>query len=303
MSRVNARLNRSAAEFRAGDLLDPVGTERFDLAVSQPPYVVRPPSVTETRYLHGGARGDELALRFAAALPAALRDGGRAVLLFDSLTGEDPLVRRVRGTIGPAPVDLVVLASPGPSPDLQAVGYASIEDGTLGERYDDALRRYRDHLEGLGAKAFTRALVILVRSGVPGGRMDVELPVGGLSAVDAAALDGYLAGLSLASAPEPVLLRAIARPSPHARLCEERGLARPEAPPTRSIRFAPGHIGKDRELSEAGAFLLEALATSATIEESIARFAEATDSGPDEVGRTVTDFVREALSRGLLVRG
>jgi SAM-dependent methyltransferase len=303
LARVNARLNGSAAEFRDGDLLAPVRGEAFDLVVCQPPYVALPPGLSPTVYLHGGARGDELALRFAAAFPAALRPGGRAVLLFDAPSGGEPVHRRLRAALGDAAVDVVVLAAPGPSADLQAVAYAAVGDRGLGDGYRAALGRYRDHLEAVGAVAFSRALVVLRGADGPGGRFTVELPVPGLAGVGAAAIDRYLAALELASAPEPALLRGRAVPAPELRLREERTAAAPDEPPARSVRFEPGYVGTDRQVSEAGAFLLEALARAASVDEAVLRFAEATGDAPAGARPTVVDFVREGLSRGLLVPG
>ncbi len=303
LSRLNARLNRCAAEFREGDALDPVRGETFDLALTQPPYVVRPEGLSPTVYLHGGARGDELALRFARALPAALSERGRALLLFDAIAGDELLERRIRAALGDAPVDLVVLSAPGPSPDLQAVGYASLEDRALGAVYGEALRRYRDHLASLGATSFVRALVVLARCPVPGGRFDVELPVGGLGGIDLPALDCYVAALEIAGSPDQALLRASVRPAPGARLREERPLGDPGAEPARSVHLGQGRIGSDREVSGAGAFLFDALARAATVEDAAARFAGASGASEEEARKTVLDFVREGLSRGLLVAG
>jgi hypothetical protein len=254
-------------------------------------------------YLHGGTRGDELAVRFAAAFPAALRPGGRGVLLFDAPAGGAPVHARVRAALGDAPLDLVVLAAPGPSADLQAVAYAAVADRGLGDAYREALRRYRDHLEALGAAAFSRALVVLRGADRPGGRFTVELPVPALAGIGADALDRYLGALDLAGAPDAALLLAPVRPAPEVRLREERRAAPPEEPPAYAVRFEPGYVGTDRQVSEAGVFLLEELSRAASVEEALARFAEATGGTIDETRPTVVDFVREGLSRGLLVAG
>jgi SAM-dependent methyltransferase len=299
LARVNARLNGLAAEFREGDLLEPVRGEAFDLAVSQPPYVPLPDGVSPTVYLHGGARGDELPLRFAAALPAALARGGRAVLLYDAPAGGPRPNEALRAALGDAAVDLVVLAAPGPSADLEAVAFAAVEDRTLGAGYAAAVARYREHLAAIGAASFSRALAVLRAADRPGGRMTVELAVPSLSGVGAATLDRYLAALDLAAAPEPALLAAAVRPAPEARLREERAPGGPSA--AVAVRFEPGWIAADRELSEAGAFLLDALAGAASVDAAAARFAEAAEAAPDEARRTVVPFVREGLSRGILV--
>ena len=304
LARVNARLNASAAEFREGDLLAPVHGERFDLAVSQPPYVPLPAGVAPTVYLHGGARGDELAVRFAATLPAALTPGGRALLLFDAPAGGAALHERLRAALGDAPADLVVLAGPGPSADLQAVAYAAMEDPGLGMVYGAAVRRYRDHLAALGAEAFARALVVLRSSDRPGGRFTIELPLPGLAGLGPAAIDRYLAALDLASGPDAALLAAPVKAAAELRVREERP-AGPAggAAPALSVRFEPGWVGTDRQVSPAGVFLLDALSAAASVEEAAARFAEAVGEAPAVARAKVLAFVREGLSRGLLAAG
>jgi SAM-dependent methyltransferase len=301
LARVNARLNGLAAEFREGDLLEPVRGETFDLVLSQPPYVPRPRGLSATIYLHGGARGDELALRFAAAFPGSLAPGGRAILHYDAPAVGASVHEALRAALGGAAVDLVVLSAPGPSADLEAVAYAALEDGRLGGAYAAAVGRYREHLDALAVRSFTRALAVLRASGRPGGDITVELPVPALGGIDAAALDRYLSALDLASAPEAEVLRATVRPAPEARIVEERAPGSGE-PPAISVRFKPGYFATDRQVSDAGAFLLEALATASSVEDAAARFAEAADAPGDDARRTVLDFVREGLSRGVLVR-
>ena len=299
LARFNARLNGLVAEFRTGDLFEPTEGEKFDLVLSQPPYVVQPDGVERVTYLHGGPRGDELAFRFVAAFPAALAPRGRGLLLFDSPPPSAPLQARLRSSLGDAAVDLVLLLAPGPSADLQAVGYASVEDPALGDRYRAALGRYRDHLERFGTEAFSRVLVILQAS--EGGRLDAQLPVGGLGQLDAQRLDRLLAGLALAGADEARLLATRVALAPGGRLVEERAAGHLAGEPLRAVRFDKGALALDREISEAGSVLFALLESAATVRQATARFAEA--SGADEIAirRTVLDFVREGLSRALLV--
>jgi len=67
------------------------------------------------------------------------------------------------------------------------------------------------------------------------------------------------------------------------------------------VRFDKGALALDREISEAGSVLFALLESAATVRQATARFAEV--SGADEIAirRTVLDFVREGLSRALLV--
>ncbi|UBH25540.1 methyltransferase [Micrococcus porci] len=82
------RLDRERLEDRvrlaAGDLLGPVAGERFDLVVSNPPFVITPrtdPDAPVLTYRDGGREGDRLVAELIAALPEHLVEGGTAQLL------------------------------------------------------------------------------------------------------------------------------------------------------------------------------------------------------------------------------
>ncbi|UYG17974.1 methyltransferase [Brachybacterium huguangmaarense] len=79
----NAALNGVELDLRAGSLFDPVGTERFDLVVSNPPFVITPRdgTVAEWTYRDGGQRGDTLLAHVVEGLEGHLRPGGTAVML------------------------------------------------------------------------------------------------------------------------------------------------------------------------------------------------------------------------------
>jgi methylase of polypeptide subunit release factors len=84
LARLNAEVNGiGGVEFRQGSLYDPVPGERFDLIVSQPPFVPRPPGTPHRLFLHGGPRGDELAREIIAGAPAHLTETGRALVFSD----------------------------------------------------------------------------------------------------------------------------------------------------------------------------------------------------------------------------
>lgn len=70
-----AALNGMNWELIAGDMLTPVAHRRFDLVVSNPPFVVGPASVRYT-YRDSGRAGDAICAELAAAAPQLLTDGG-----------------------------------------------------------------------------------------------------------------------------------------------------------------------------------------------------------------------------------
>lgn len=84
LARWNAEVNAIAGcEFRLGNLYAPVAGERFDLIVSQPPYVPLPAGEIAQPYYHAGARGDELARAVLQDAAAHLAPGGHALVFSD----------------------------------------------------------------------------------------------------------------------------------------------------------------------------------------------------------------------------
>lgn len=76
-ARLNAMLNDSwNAVFLEGDLYHPVGKERFELILANPPFVPSP--VYELAYRDGGPSGADVLRRIVAGLPDHLDKGGMA---------------------------------------------------------------------------------------------------------------------------------------------------------------------------------------------------------------------------------
>jgi len=88
-ARLASVLNRADLDARTGDLLEPVAGERFDLVVSNPPFVVGPGA--RYTYRDSGLGGDEVCRRLVQEVPQHLEAGGVAVLLANWLhvQGED----------------------------------------------------------------------------------------------------------------------------------------------------------------------------------------------------------------------
>ena len=88
-ARLAGLLDDALLDARTGDLLEPVAGERFDLVVSNPPFVVGPGA--RYTYRDSGLGGDEVCRRLVQGVPAHLADGGVAVLLANwlHLEGED----------------------------------------------------------------------------------------------------------------------------------------------------------------------------------------------------------------------
>ena len=92
MARRNASINGIGnAEFRTGDLYEPVADERFDLIVSQPPYYPTAAGAESQTFLHAGERGDEIARAVVAGVPDHLAPTGRALVFASWPVDAEPL--------------------------------------------------------------------------------------------------------------------------------------------------------------------------------------------------------------------
>lgn len=115
----NARQAGLRVRVRRGSLFAPVAGERFDLVVSNPPYVPSSadgvPRRGPSRAWAAGHDGRVLLDRICAEVPAHLAPGGAVLLVHSSLVGEDvtldalrraglvavEVVDRARGPLGP----------------------------------------------------------------------------------------------------------------------------------------------------------------------------------------------------------
>ena len=303
LARFNARLNGVEAEFWVGDRTAPVQGRRFELVVAQPPYVVRPPDSIAASYMHGGALGDEIALRFVEAIPSVLAPGGRALLCFDSAVRPDrPHAEIVRAALRDPGVDVVLLLEPGAPPEQQAAAYAAVEAPDLGAGYAAAVRKYQRHFLAIGARAFHHVVAVLRRraDGDAGEPFEVGLPTERLAGASSATIDALLESLDLAASSDPALLAAAVRCSPCTRWVDERPRPDPALAPTRLVRFGAGTVGASRALGEREYALLSLLDRAGSVAEAIERLADGSGGDPDALRSDVLAFVRQGLGSGLL---
>jgi release factor glutamine methyltransferase len=117
-ARLNARLNGARVRARRGDLFAPVAGERFDVIVSNPPYLPTEddelPRSGPARAWDAGRDGRALLDRICDAAPGHLRPGGALLLVHSTLIGAEQTVGRLaagglevhvlerrRGALGP----------------------------------------------------------------------------------------------------------------------------------------------------------------------------------------------------------
>ncbi|HEY1905493.1 MAG TPA: methyltransferase [Myxococcaceae bacterium] len=293
LTRFNARLNGLVLDVRVGDLEAPVKGERFRWVISQPAYVFCPPDGPRVVFLHGGPRGDELAFRVLAALPALLEDPGTALVLFDTpLEPASPLLARVRSALADDRLGLVLLAAPAASAGAQAVAYAALAHPELGPAYAAAVERNRDHLETLGHREWKHVLAC-VRRAPARDPFTVQLPVAGLHSRGPEALEALLSGIEAAVLPDEALRAVPLAPLPGLRLPAQLTLdgevARLEAQPGR------GELASASVLDGDDLALLRALAASTEVGSAVQGLSAEDPDTP------WLDRVRALAGRGLLV--
>ena len=146
-ARLNADLNGIVnVEFRRGDLFEPLGGDRFDRILSNPPFVITPRAaseVTEYEYRDAGMVGDALVEAIVRGIPRHLAPGGTAQLLGNWETrggpGKPPEdgLDRIAGWADAAGLDSWVIERERQDPSLYAETW--IRDGgtTAGDRFDE----------------------------------------------------------------------------------------------------------------------------------------------------------------------
>jgi SAM-dependent methyltransferase len=238
-ARFNAAVNGAGnVEHRLGDLYEPVAGARFDRIAAHPPFLAAHALARASAFAHGGARGDEIALRVLAGAPARLSAQGRAVVAADwPLLADDPLDGRARAAVGPqGGVDVLVLQSPAKNLDEYCAMHAAVEHGELGAAFALAATAHRDHLEALALRGIAFACVVVAR----GAGWTALVPVRHTTdaPVTAEAIDRIAAARALLHQGPGAIARARLRLPEGARILEQ---PMPDgAPPAAVVQLPPG---------------------------------------------------------------
>ena len=170
---LNARLNGvSNVELREGSFFEPVAGERFDLIVTNPPYVISPDSVYA--YRDSGLPGDEVSRSVVAAAPEYLAEEGFAHVLVSWAHEADgwrpPVLEWVRGS----GYDAWVLHFDTDDPVSHAAAWLKPLALTDAPAFEAALGRWLDYLEREAITAIAYGAVVLRRRGGDGNWVRAE---------------------------------------------------------------------------------------------------------------------------------
>jgi SAM-dependent methyltransferase len=298
-ARFNARLNTTPGiDFRLGHLFEPVQDQRFDLVVSQPPFVARRAGTDACAFAHGGDRGDELALQAVAGAASRLSPGGRALVLADwPMLDGDPLDQRVRAALGDARVDALVLQSPGKNLDEYCTSIAAAEHPSLDDAFARAACAQRDHFERLGVRGVAQGLVVLQASGARRSSL-VSVRHGNDAPVASASVDRIVAAHALASGAEEALLGARLRMPSGTRLVEQPGAH--GAGPAVIVQLPPSQPEWPFAFEPAAALALRAIDESPTVLDAARAAAEQDGVSVEVAAERLGRVARDALRRGAL---
>ncbi len=167
LAAVTAALSGQEWDLRAGSLFEPVGSETFDLVVSNPPFVISPGH--RYTYRDAGLPADDLGRLLVQQAPAHLADGGTAVILANwlHLHGED-WRERVAAWVEPTGCDAWVAQREVQEPEEYVGLWLRDAGGRTGEEHDRRYGEWLDELVDMGAEGIGFGWVVLHRGGTYG---------------------------------------------------------------------------------------------------------------------------------------
>lgn len=156
----SAMLNGVAnIEFRAGSFFEPAESERFDLVVCNPPYVISPE--TELIFRDSGKPGDTVSADLVAELPRYLNDGGFGTIMVSWIAGDD-LAERPRTWLEGSGCDAWVIHT-GSDDVLTAAAAWNRAAGTESDGYAERVDAWLEYYAQLGIENIAYGTIVMRR--------------------------------------------------------------------------------------------------------------------------------------------
>ncbi|MCJ7604151.1 MAG: methyltransferase, partial [Desulfobulbaceae bacterium] len=161
----NARLNNiSNVDCLQGDFFGPVGEQKFDLIISNPPFVISP----ETRFIYrdGGMEADSVCRRIAQEAPRFLHHGGFCQILCNwaQKGGSDWQQQLAEWFVG-TDCDVWVMRSESLTPAAYAskwIRHTEFNDEET--EFSQRFHQWLDYYDRLGIESFGAGLITMRRS-------------------------------------------------------------------------------------------------------------------------------------------
>jgi hypothetical protein len=161
----NARLNNlSHVQCIEGDLFGPVKNRKFDLIVSNPPFVISP----ETQYIYrdGGMEGDQITRKIISQVPEYLNEGGYCQILCNwaELRGQD-WKDRLQAWFAGTGCDAWVLRSELLDAETYALTWIKHTEKSETGQFPQQFEKWMTYYEKQGIASMGAGLITMRRSG------------------------------------------------------------------------------------------------------------------------------------------
>lgn len=292
-ARWNAAFNEAPGiEWREGDLFAPVSDLRFDLIVTNPPFVISP--TRRFLYRDGGAAGGGVVRAIVEGARDRLNEGGYLQMLcqWPHLRGQDGRAVLASWLAG-CGCDALVLEAATESALDYIAGWRQADDGSFEE--------WADFFEQEGIEAVTLGNLTLRRRSGAGGWLCHEKAPPYLGPIgDAIRTRFERQDFLEAHTGDAALLTAELRVSPDARLMEETTPGQGErGGSTHKIRLEHG-LGYTADLAPSAAELLRRIGPGQILAAAIAALPSQEGESPESHARCLLSTVRTLLTHGFL---
>ncbi|MBD2759859.1 methyltransferase [Yimella sp. cx-573] len=304
MLEFNAALNDEAWDVRAGSLFEPVDGERFDLIVSNPPFVITPrvEGVPQFEYRDGGMVGDALVREVVQQVEQLLEPGGVAQLLGNwEVPAGRTWVDIVAEWLAPTGLDAWVVQRETQDPAEYAELW--VRDGGHrpgSEQYDLMYAAWLDDFASREVEQIGFGVITLQRPRAPRSNFRVsEEHYGPVAAPMGAAVDRELAALTWCAEHADELLDQPWRVADD--ITEER-FGAPGAEDPSVIRVTQGGgLGRQLHIDTAIAAYLSVADGYLTARQALDAIATLLERDPGELIERATPIVRRLVETGFLV--
>jgi len=300
-ARINAALNDiDNIEVRTGDRFNPVRGDKFDLIISNPPFVPGPGG--RFVYRDSNLELDEFCRQLITDAPAHLNEGGCLQLLFESVEVEDQAwPDRIRSWVRGTGCDAWVLHTP-PLHPAHYVG-RRLTDTNVDTVDHGAYAAWVDYFRQRNVKAIHPSMITLRRrSGknwvhFHGVAADIEREAG------SAVRTGLVACDTLdACANDQKLLDARLRLSPDLRLEQKFARRGDQWEAEKSLLWVDNGMRMDAEVDIQIIAFLHQVSGNQTLRQTIEQFSTAVGAEPSKLTADLLPVVRVFIGRGFIER-
>ncbi len=299
LARLTTALNGVRADLRIGDLYAPVAAESFDLIVTNPPFVMSPPTGERLVYREGSLPGDELVRRVVTEGARRLSPDGTLQVLANWAVTDEPWQERLATWVDGTGCDALIVERE--RLDIYAYIEVWLSDAGLDSSpdYRDRYRQWLDYFETLGVLSVGMGWINLRRTDTADSAVRIESwphlvhqPVG----PEVSATFGHTKAAQ--ADPSTLLGRRWVVPS----TVRQETLGHPTAPDPEAIviRSTTG-FGRAAQLDTAAAAFVSACDGELTAGQIIAALADLLETPTAELLAGLLPRLRTLIGDGLIV--